>query len=172
MPSRGKERRIKGRKAQDGGIVQGAAWAGARAGRKAAGARTGEDSLSYPHPLSRALQIKTPWHTAPFPAATVTAGELALLARLDWRTSSPTPCDFAGALIRLALPHAEADAAARATAGAVSDAAIEAASTGRAGATTALSRPSAIGAAAALIGLHGAGQGEAALAFHSMMDEV
>ena len=128
-------------------------------------------SDSPTRPFSHTRQLKTPWACRPFAAAAVTAGELALLAHLDWRTSSPTPCDFAGALVRLALPGPDA-APARAAAGQVSDAAIEAASTGRAGAATAAARPSAIGAAAALIGLHGAGRGEAAAVFLGMMDEV
>jgi len=128
--------------------------------------------ISRPPPPSL-FQLKMPWACRPFAPSAVTAGELSLLADLEWRTSSPTPCDFAGALIALALPGgSKAAAAARAAAGAVADAAVEAASTGRAGPGVASARPSAVGAAAALIGLHGAGQGAAAAVFAKMMDEV
>jgi len=166
-----------GAKSRRGGAISDGGRAGTS--RRARRTRTGGAEQSRPHPLchsptrpfSHTRQLKTPWACRPFAAAAVTAGELALLAHLDWRTSSPTPCDFAGALVRLALPGPDA-APARAAAGQVSDAAIEAASTGRAGAATAAARPSAIGAAAALIGLHGAGRGEAAAVFLGMMDEV
>ena len=104
-----------------------------------------------------------PWRGGAFDAQTVTAAELALLRALDWRTSAPTPADFAGGALALAVEAAGGGGvcAPPAAATAAVDAALSAAALD---ASLSASASSIVGVAAALVGLASIGADAAALA--------
>ena len=122
------------------------------------------DEAGLPNDVSRvqACGSVLPWRGGAFDAQTVTAAELALLHALDWRTSAPTPADFAGGALALAVEACGGGVCAPpAAATAAVDAALSAAALDP---SLSAAAASIVGVAAALVGLASIGADAGALA--------